>query len=225
MSNTNQSEICSAVIEVGDKTEQDDGITIVKNNGSRKKASKRIPNSQPEAAVAGQTGEALASPLGESLANQPNQALASQLATQPVRLPDSQPATPPDSRSASKPKDQRKVIGAKGEGFACAFLERGGFKLLERNWRCKVGEVDIIALEEDDLVFIEVKTRTSLDSGFPEESVTRRKRQRYEMIAAYYLSEYCGMSRRVRFDVIAILITGEHQAFLKHHRDAFSCDS
>ncbi|MCL2883001.1 MAG: YraN family protein [Coriobacteriia bacterium] len=126
------------------------------------------------------------------------------------------------SRPASMKGTERRELGNKGEGFACSFLEHAGVKVLERNWHCQAGEADIIALEDDELVFIEVKTRSSLDKGFPEDSVTRKKRQRYELIAAYYLSDYEGPSRRIRFDVIAILVTGENQAFLKHHRDAFA---
>ncbi|MCL1879859.1 MAG: YraN family protein [Actinomycetia bacterium] len=120
--------------------------------------------------------------------------------------------------------DENKLLGRRGEEFACSYLQREGLKILERNWRCDIGEADIIASEDGDLVFVEVKTRRNMDSGFPEESVTRKKRQRYEAIAANYLCSLQGSSTRVRFDVIAVLITGEHQAFLKHHRDAFGCE-
>jgi len=127
-----------------------------------------------------------------------------------------------EGKPASLKGPERRLLGQKGEGFACDFLRRSDFRIVERNWRCPAGEADIIALEEDELVFIEVKTRTSLYKGFPEDAVTRKKRQRYELIAAYYLSDYSGPSRRIRFDVIAIILTGENQAFLKHHRDAFA---
>jgi len=132
------------------------------------------------------------------------------------------PAANSKSRPASMKGTERRELGNKGEGFARSFLEHAGIEVLEHNWHCPAGEADIIALEDDELVFIEVKTRSSLDKGFPEDSVTRKKRQRYELIAAYYLSDYAGPSRRIRFDVIAILVTGENQAFLKHHRDAFA---
>jgi putative endonuclease len=72
------------------------------------------------------------------------------------------------------------------------------------------------------LVFVEVKTRRTITTGFPEEAVTRAKRRRYEVIAAYYLSQEQRPSMRVRFDVISIVLTGTNQAFLKHYRDVFA---
>jgi putative endonuclease len=116
-----------------------------------------------------------------------------------------------------------KELGVRGEDFAVKYLEREGYEVIERNWRCKPREADIIANDGCTLVFCEVKTRRSLEKGFPEESVTKAKRRRYETIAAYYLSEHDLPSMRVRFDVISIIVTGERQAFLKHHRDFFAC--
>jgi len=118
---------------------------------------------------------------------------------------------------------ETKQIGDKGEQFAGAYLEQAGITILERNWRCKAGEADIIAMEGPELVFVEVKTRRNFNAGFPEESVTAAKRHKYETIAAYYLSQSEAPSARVRFDVISILITGDNRAFLKHHRDVFAC--
>ena len=63
-------------------------------------------------------------------------------------------------------------LGMRGEDVACLFLERRGLEILERNWRCKSGEADIIALDTDALVFVEVKTRSSESNGLPEEAVT-----------------------------------------------------
>ncbi|MDR0459080.1 MAG: YraN family protein [Coriobacteriales bacterium] len=119
--------------------------------------------------------------------------------------------------------DSNRQVGAKGEEFAARYLEREGVEVVERNWSCKAGEADIIARDDDALVFVEVKTRRSMQTGFPEEAVTQAKRRRYEKIAAYYLSQKQTASTRVRFDVISIMLTGEQQAFLKHHRDVFAC--
>ena len=118
--------------------------------------------------------------------------------------------------------DTRKQTGTKGEDFASRYLEQAGIKIIERNWRCQAGEADIIADESGTLVFVEVKTRRSIAAGFPEESVTKAKRRRYETIAAYYLSLNDSPSTRVRFDVIGVMLTGEEQAFVKHHRDVFA---
>jgi len=115
-----------------------------------------------------------------------------------------------------------KETGTIGENYACEYLKRQNITVLERNWRCQAGEADIIAYDDDTLVFIEVKTRRSIAAGFPEESVTRNRRRRYEAIAVYYLSQSNMPSCRVRFDVISIIITGEQQVFLKHHVDVFS---
>ncbi|MCL2632543.1 MAG: YraN family protein [Coriobacteriia bacterium] len=118
--------------------------------------------------------------------------------------------------------DTRKQVGAEGEEYAVRYLEAEGFKVIERNWRCDIGEADVIAIECETLVFVEVKTRRKLGAGFPEESVNRAKRRKYEVIAAYYLSQEKHPSMRVRFDVISIIFTGDKQAFLRHHRDAFA---
>jgi putative endonuclease len=116
---------------------------------------------------------------------------------------------------------QRKQLGAQGEELACAYLRDQGVEVIERNWKCQAGEADVIAREGDDLVFMEVKTRTSNSSGFPEEAVDRKKRRRYEKIAMEYLFSHDLPSARVRFDVLALLLSTNGKAFLKHHRDAY----
>jgi putative endonuclease len=119
---------------------------------------------------------------------------------------------------------RKKSIGQRGEDYACLYLERQGFKILERNWTCSRGEADIIAIENDVLVFIEVKTATDSDYGLPEDKVTPAKRRRYENIALCYLASHERPSSQLRFDVIAIVFSNHTQAMLRHHRDAFSSD-
>ncbi|MDR2587437.1 MAG: YraN family protein [Coriobacteriales bacterium] len=116
---------------------------------------------------------------------------------------------------------QRKQLGAQGEEVVCTFLKDRGVNIIERNWRCQAGEADVIAREGEDLVFIEIKTRSSEASGFPEEAVTLKKRRRYEKIAMEYLFSHDLPSARVRFDVVALLLSGDGKAFLRHHRDAY----
>ncbi len=118
--------------------------------------------------------------------------------------------------------DERQALGRAGEESAVKFLVAHDYEIVERNWRCSSGEADIIARDGESLVFVEVKTRSGITSGFPEEAITPRKRQRYEKIAAAYLASH-GSSGTfiVRFDVIAILTLGSHRAFLRHHRNAF----
>lgn len=112
-------------------------------------------------------------------------------------------------------------IGKRGERAAVLLLERKGFEILETNWRCKAGEADIIAFDEDALVFVEVKTRVGADSGMPAEAVTPQKRSRYEKIAAWYLSQHDVADVRVRFDVIDVLVVAEDRALIRHIVNAF----
>lgn len=113
------------------------------------------------------------------------------------------------------------ALGKKGEDVACDFLLQHGYKILERNWRCRFGEADIIAVDSSALVFVEVKTRTSLNSGFPSEAVGKKKRDRYEKIALAYLSNHEMCDSMVRFDVISIVQVSDKKALLKHHINAF----
>ena len=134
--------------------------------------------------------------------------------------------------SPEKDKDDRSSstltpheLGRRGERAARHFLERRGHEILDINWTCFAGEVDIVSLDDDDLCFIEVKTRRGPASGFPEEAVTSRKRARYEKIAACYLKEHDFGDVRVRFDVISIMVIGENRAFLRMHTNAFGAES
>lgn len=112
-------------------------------------------------------------------------------------------------------------LGKRGEEAATCFLERREYEILDRNWKCIAGEADIVALQDDTLCFIEVKTRKDAQKGFPSEAVDARKRSRYERIAACYLKDHDYADVRVRFDIIAILVLGEDRAFLRHHLNAF----
>ena len=97
-------------------------------------------------------------------------------------------------------------LGKRGEEAATCFLQRREYEILDRNWKCIAGEADIVALQDDTLCFIEVKTRKDAQKGFPSEAVDMRKRSRYERIAACYLKDHDYADVRVRFDVIAFLV-------------------
>ncbi len=112
-------------------------------------------------------------------------------------------------------------LGKRGEDAAVRYLELRDYEIVERNWSCRFGEADIIARDGDALVFVEVKTRSSIDHGFPEEAVTPTKRAKYEKIAAMYSRECNDLDIPLRFDVIAILVTGSDRALLRHHINAF----
>lgn len=115
-------------------------------------------------------------------------------------------------------------LGKRGEDAAAHFLERRGYEILDRNWECQFGEADIIAQNNNVLAFVEVKTRSTAEKGFPEEAVTHEKRSRYEKIAAMYLCCHDYVDMAVRFDVIALLVAGKNRAFLRHHINAFGVD-
>jgi len=104
--------------------------------------------------------------------------------------------------------DDKKVLGKRGEEIAIEFLKRKGYKLIERNYRSRLGEVDIVAREKEDLVFIEVKTRRSVNFGLPEEAVSYRKRYRLTRLALGYLAHHKLNEVNCRFDVVGILMQG-----------------
>lgn len=129
------------------------------------------------------------------------------------------------SRSNEHLPYDSKELGRRGEKAAARFLEQRGYEIVERNWVCFAGEADIIARDGDTLCFVEVKTRSQLEKGFPSEAVDARKRDKYERIAACYLKDYEICDIRVRFDVISILVLSEDRAFLRFHINAFGAES
>lgn len=129
-----------------------------------------------------------------------------------------------EEKTEQQHEDNHLDLGKKGEDAAAKFLERREYEILERNWRCPAGEADIIALDGDTLVFIEVKTRSDIDKGFPEEAITKEKRSRYERISAYYLKQSDFTEISFRFDVIGILVLGNNKATLRHHINAFGTE-
>ena len=98
----------------------------------------------------------------------------------------------------------RKNLGKKGEDLACSFIKKKGYSVVTRNFRKKCGEIDIIAYEDDTLVFIEVKTRSNDSKGSPLEAVTRHKQQQIIKTATYYLAENESFDVSCRFDVLGI---------------------
>ncbi|MDZ4654575.1 MAG: YraN family protein [Coriobacteriia bacterium] len=112
-------------------------------------------------------------------------------------------------------------LGVRGETAAVEYLQRTGMTVAERNWRCATGEVDIVALDGAELVFVEVKTRRSVNAGTPEEAVSPSKQKRLARLARAYIAHADLTSVPVRFDVIAIRVLSDDRALLRHHRAAF----
>lgn len=118
----------------------------------------------------------------------------------------------------------KREVGLEGENLAACSLERDGYELLERNWRCPWGEADIIALDGSSVVLVEVKTRVDIKAArdvIPELAVNEKKRERYGKIALAYLTEHPGLYA-VRFDVIAVVLVSDDHARLRHFVNAFS---
>jgi putative endonuclease len=95
-------------------------------------------------------------------------------------------------------------LGKRGEELAIGFLKKLRYKILEKNFRCKFGEIDIIAFQGKALVFVEVKTRSSLEYGSPQTSVTPKKRNQLTKVAFFYLQKNRLFAREARFDVVAV---------------------
>jgi len=112
-------------------------------------------------------------------------------------------------------------IGMCGESAAAAYLERMGMEILERNWRTERGEIDIIALDGEELVICEVKTRRSTSTGTPEEAVSASKQRRLARLAQGYISSAGLTDCAVRFDVVSVAVISDDRALLRHHRAAF----
>lgn len=115
----------------------------------------------------------------------------------------------------------QQILGRKGETAAGKFLKKKGYRVLEQNYRCSHGEIDLIAQDGDTLVFVEVKTRTSKLFGSPASAVNYRKQQQISKAAFHYLSEKHLIDTDARFDVISILMEGEKEAEHTHIIDAF----
>jgi len=111
-------------------------------------------------------------------------------------------------------------LGKWGEDVAGRFLEEKGYRLLDTNYRCRWGEVDIVAQEGDELVFVEVRTRRGAEFGTPEESVTAAKARRLIATAQDYLQQNGQEESEWRIDLIAIRLDGDRRvediAHLRH---------
>ncbi|OZC43258.1 YraN family protein [Rhodococcus sp. WWJCD1] len=112
-------------------------------------------------------------------------------------------------------------LGARGEDLAVRHLEDIGLEVIERNWRHRSGELDIIAREGDTMVFVEVKTRSGIGYGTPAEAVTYTKQVRIRGLALSWLALQQGPWVQIRFDVIAIVVGRDVNPVITHIRAAF----
>ncbi|MBU3947618.1 MAG: YraN family protein [Proteobacteria bacterium] len=115
-------------------------------------------------------------------------------------------------------KDQ--LFGKEGETLAALHLKKQGYKIIEQNYRTKLGEIDIIAKDNNTLVFVEVKSRKTGDFGSPKYAVTPKKMKKISMVALYFLKETKQSGVKARFDVVSIS-PGEREPEIEIIKNAF----
>ena len=115
---------------------------------------------------------------------------------------------------------EKKRKGARGEERASEFLRERGYRILERNYRCPLGELDIIARDGRVIVFVEVKTRSSHRFGSPQEAIGPRKKRRMTAIALFYLKGQGWLGEPARFDVAAVNL-GDGDETVTLYKNAF----
>ena len=117
-------------------------------------------------------------------------------------------------------KAEQERLTRLGKDMACIYLSDHGFKILERDWKGNTGTIALVAEEGNALVFLDVITRAVTQPGFPEEKERDQRRQFFESLVLEYLKEHSWPRGPVRYDIIAICMTGKEQCLLRHHRDA-----
>ncbi len=112
-------------------------------------------------------------------------------------------------------------LGRKGESVAREYLRRRGLSILTTNYRCRLGEIDIIARDRGTLVFVEVRSRTASSFGTPQETITYPKQRKLRQVAQVYLTAHA-TDAPARFDVVAVTFTADGRVdHLEHIPDAF----
>ncbi len=117
--------------------------------------------------------------------------------------------------------DIRSILGRSGERRAEKYLRRLGYRLVARNYRCPMGELDLILLDGKTIVFVEVKTRTGNDHADPEDAVNRSKQERIGRCARFFLRQTQSEDRVCRFDVLALTEQDGEPTRIEHFIDAF----
>ena len=112
-------------------------------------------------------------------------------------------------------------LGRWGEQCAAAYLERSGYAVLDRNWRCSEGELDLVVTRGANLVFVEVKTRRTAAFGHPLEAITARKRSRLRRLALAWTAAHEAETRRLtlRVDAVCVLGSESDQVEVEHLQD------
>ncbi len=114
----------------------------------------------------------------------------------------------------------RLIKGRSGEDEAARFLKARGFKILRRNYRCRFGEIDLVAADGETVVFVEVKTRSGSSFAEAAEAVNRKKMEHMTRASEFFLSEFGLLDHAARFDVVCI-VKGERGTEIEHIQNAF----
>lgn len=104
--------------------------------------------------------------------------------------------------------NKKDLLGSRSEDLAVKFLEQYGYKIIQRNFRCKSGEIDIIAKDKGTLVFIEVKSRSSIRKSHPYEAINTVKQKRISRAAVEFAKDNRILDKKSRFDVISVIYSG-----------------
>lgn len=113
--------------------------------------------------------------------------------------------------------EKRIALGRAGEEAAAQYLKKNGYRLIKRNFNCRVGELDIVAMDGPCLVFVEVRTKSGSAFGLPQESITRKKKQKLRQTASVYLLASGLKDAAVRFDFIAVYLNSDGKSFKIEH--------
>lgn len=113
------------------------------------------------------------------------------------------------------PQRNQSKFGKSGEDFACKLLEQHDYRVLDRNFHSRFGEIDIVAIDGDTLVFVEVKTRQSLRFGLPQEAVTPQKISKIKKTGEYYSLIHPELPKKLRVDVVAIVTENDKIVYYK----------
>ncbi|MFQ5866382.1 MAG: YraN family protein [bacterium] len=100
--------------------------------------------------------------------------------------------------------NERINLGKRGENISVEFLKKQGYKIMERNYRCSLGEIDIVAKDKNVLCFVEVKTRKTKEYGLPEQAIDWHKQKKLAKVALTYLKEKKIYRQDLRFDVVSV---------------------
>ncbi|MES2092482.1 MAG: YraN family protein [Actinomycetota bacterium] len=113
------------------------------------------------------------------------------------------------------------LLGRLGEDLAAAFLTEAGYLVVDRNWRCRQGEIDIVAVDGAQTVFVEVKTRSSVAFGHPFEAITPAKLARLRRLATAWCADNPGDHRTIRIDGISVIVPTDGPPQIEHLAQVF----